>query len=555
MKRPTVGIVTVWCESGAGTISRTYRRLLSPVADVAIYARGGECDRTWDGEDRVYRAAFRGGIANTGIDPQEFEAWLKREAVDICIFNEQQDASILYAVAGRLPLIAYVDYYTPDSLPIFELYDRVICHTARHGEAMAWHTGRCVIPWCVFPDDFAGKPAGPEPHFIHNAGRLGINGRKGTLETIAAFQHVHHPEARLTIASQVEERELSPALRNLIHADRRITWRCGTYPSPVPYSWGNVYVYPAKLDGLGLTLLEAQAAGRAVLAPSTAPYTELMQAGATGSSIRTRNAHFRFDEYYWPEREVDVCHLTELMNAYVDDSRRIVREGRAARDWAHTERNWERWKTRFIEVVVGTLESQHLIQHRPTSQQLAARYQKPPYQLAPVYHLWRPILRALEGCRFSSVCLDVDCIDDVGWLRKTCKEWFGTRHFHVNVKKSSTPKTTSTQIHPRKHSADVSTFPFEDYILQNPNQHFDAVVIWKSVPRHAELQAACRCSRQAVICVMQGHAAGDSMLKALGFALLPTPAPGPAHAHFIAGIFKPIQPNRPIRVETFDSDC
>ncbi len=113
MNRRKIGLVTTWFESGAGYVSRTYRRLLESVADVAVFARGGQADAEWDAEADVYRARARFGVTGTGIDTAEMEAWIEAQGIELLIFNEQQDPRILYHLSGRLPLVAYADYYTP----------------------------------------------------------------------------------------------------------------------------------------------------------------------------------------------------------------------------------------------------------------------------------------------------------------------------------------------------------------------------------------------------------------------------------------------------------
>ena len=543
MARAKIGLVTAWFERGSGYVSRTYRRLLEPYADVAIYARGGQRDAQWDADGNVFRQGFHGGVNGTGIDLPTFETWLETEGIDLLIFNEQQDPEILYYVAGRLPLIAYVDYYRPDTLGIFELYDTLLCHTQRHAEAFSWHRAFRFFPWCGFPDDSEVTPADGAPVFIHNAGWLGINGRKGTLEALTAFQQVSDEDARLAIFSQVDAQCLPVWMRESVDADGRIAWRHGTYPPPGPYSEGNVYLYPARLDGIGLTVLEAMAAGRAVIAPSVAPYTDLVQPGRTGALVRTCSSRIREDGYYWPERGVDVAHLTDVMMEYANDPERVRHEGRMASEMVRAERSWACYGEHFADAVLETLTRfQHSARssagRRARPQQIAARYQRPAPVPSDFYGLWRALIRELEGREIRSACLVVDRPDDGLWIRKALQECCGVETFDlaiadVGVVDSLRNQLPYKRIFQETHGCRIDEEPF------NGREHlWDIIVVWREASDTEELEVAKRLCRVLVAATEFAYSRERSVLKESGYRLLPSATSVAVHQLGRIGVFE-----------------
>lgn len=98
-------------------------------------------------------------------------------------------------------------------------------------------------------------------HFVHNAGNLGLGGRNGTKELLAAMRHVKSP-LRLTVRSQVPLEGIT---------DPRVTISIGTVPKETLWSEGDVFVFPEKFNGLSLPLQEAFASGMLVMAGDRFP--------------------------------------------------------------------------------------------------------------------------------------------------------------------------------------------------------------------------------------------------------------------------------------------
>ncbi|MBT0666180.1 glycosyltransferase family 4 protein [Geobacter pelophilus] len=341
-----IGIVSTWFERGAGYVSRAYKEVLEQEHQVFVYARGGEGyaigDPKWDGPEVTWGPWFG---RSTAISMIHFSRWLRRNAIDLVLFNEQQDIRAVIATKYLgYPVGAYVDYYTRETVPEFAAYDFLICNTRRHHSVFQSHPFCLYIPWGTDPGLFT--PANPDRlvqpdvvTFFHSAGMGGVNLRKGTDLLVRAFDRMQRP-ARLVIHSQAGLDCYGSDIAGLIRNNNRIEFIHRTVAAPGLYHLGDVYVYPTRLEGIGLTICEALAAGLPVITTDRAPMNEFVADGVTGALVRVADEAMRSDGYYWPEAYVDIDHLTELLDLYAADRELVLRQKAAARNYALRERNW-----------------------------------------------------------------------------------------------------------------------------------------------------------------------------------------------------------------------
>jgi glycosyltransferase involved in cell wall biosynthesis len=368
-----IGIVTTWFERGAAYVSRAYRDALVPQHRVFIFARAGEktgCgDPVWDQPD-ITRGTSLAGKIDTYIDPAEFRGWVARYAIEAVIFNEQHSWDIILA-ARKMPLAigAYVDYYTPDTIPFFGLYDFLLCNTQRHYSVFKTHPQCLFIPWGTDLQVFHPRPAVRSftgVTFFHSSGLSPF--RKGTDILIRAFQCVRGP-ARLVIHSQDIERRDRPSAWDLVQAahDPRIELVEAEVGAPGLYERGDVYVYPSRLEGIGLTIVEALASGLPVITTDAPPMNEFVTEGMNGKLVKVAEEPRRADNYYWPESLVDEAALVEAMQWYVehpeslrDFKSRSRADAEARFDWRKNARpltDWLPWReNRALETAAAEYE-------------------------------------------------------------------------------------------------------------------------------------------------------------------------------------------------------
>lgn len=148
-------------------------------------------------------------------------------------------------------------------------------------------TNTVVVPWAL---DLAKLPArailGPARVFVHNAGIVDGDDRKGTRDTILAFTRVKRRDIRLIVRLQ------KPAL--LPPCDERIEVRVGNLPEVAAlYSVGDVCIQPSKMEGIGFMVIEPAACGIPVITTNYPPMNEYIESPELRCTLRwfRRRAH------------------------------------------------------------------------------------------------------------------------------------------------------------------------------------------------------------------------------------------------------------------------
>ncbi len=344
-----IGIVTTWFERGAAYVSRQYRRVLETEHNVFIYARGGEAfgrgNADWD--DAAVTWDPQGVMpAPNSMDLDAFDRWIQVNGIEVVLFNEQHWwEPVIRLAASRIVTGAYVDYYTKETAPFFGAYDFLVCNTNRHYGVFEEHPHALYIPWGTDLSLF--KPESAEPvspgvvTFFHSCGMNPP--RKGTDLTLRAFAKVTGP-ARLVIHTQISLTGCLPELAELIsrlESEGRLTIHEGSAPAPGLYRLGDVYVYPSRLDGIGLTMAEALACGLPVIASDNPPMNEFVDE-SNGALVPVTDFSVRGDGYYWPQCTVDIDGLAEAMASYVLKLEGLADARRRARDYAEKHLDWFR---------------------------------------------------------------------------------------------------------------------------------------------------------------------------------------------------------------------
>lgn len=348
-KNKKIGIVSTWFPSGAGYVSRQYKEILEKDHEIFIYARGGAIlkgNSLWDSA-QVTWAPNHSEI--TGIYWKHFKRWVQDNGIELVFFNEQRYWPIvLKAKDYGLQIGAYIDYYTQDTVPFFELFDFLICNTKRHYSVFDWHRNCHYIPWGVSNNRWP-KAAHNDKRtvtFIISSGWDGAYAknhkwmdRRGTGSTIDAFRSVKG-KCNLEVYSQVALEDCPAEWQTQVNSDDRIKFIHGTF-EPFPFENGSVYVYPSRLDGIGLTVPEAICAGLPVIATDTAPMNEFVSDGVNGLLIKVKRLISRPDGYYWPESLICESSLSEAMQNYVDNRSLIQQHGKNSIEYAAKFLHWE----------------------------------------------------------------------------------------------------------------------------------------------------------------------------------------------------------------------
>lgn len=353
-----IGIVTAWFAAGAGYVSKAYRQLLEKEHAVLIYARAGECrkgDPAWDDSSVTWAPEH---YVSTGIWSRHFRAWIRSNKVDIIIFNEQRHwLPVVVAKQEGVIVGAYVDYYTQKTVPVFSLFDFLLCNTRKHFSVFSWHPHCFFLPWGIDLERFkpAEKPKdqGRLVTYVVSAGWEGLwdDDRRGSLLALESLRKVKGA-CCLKVFSQVPANRMRPKWRDALSADSRVELVVGTF-DPFPFTEGDVYLYPSRLDGIGLSLPEAVGSGLAAIVTNAAPMNEFVINNYNGVLVEVTKCLGRWDGYYWAESVCDSDSLSNAMQRYLDDSQLLETHKRNARTFAVDHLEWSKNGPKLLEIVAS----------------------------------------------------------------------------------------------------------------------------------------------------------------------------------------------------------
>jgi 1,2-diacylglycerol 3-alpha-glucosyltransferase len=348
-----VGIVTQWNEAGAGYVAHAYVRALGSAERIHIYHRGKisnngarlDKDTTSSLNIIYHRAASSRANKLSDIDLEDLKKWIDTNNISIILFNEQHFwGPVLFCKSLGLRLGAYVDYYLPNTVPFFQVYDFLICNTKRHYSVFSWHPHCFYIPWGtnlnLFKPQTLDRVDAKKIVFFHSSGLSPY--RKGTDLVLHAFETMPYETCRLVIHSQLPEHKYPSKIRKTIKklkTNGNLDFIEGTVPAPGLYCKGDVYVYPSRLDGIGLTVPEAMACGLPVITTDEPPMNELVQPGC-GDLVRVEKYQRRYDNYYWKLAHVSIDDLRSKMYTYIVDPGKVISAKENALRHATAQFNW-----------------------------------------------------------------------------------------------------------------------------------------------------------------------------------------------------------------------
>ena len=209
----------------------------------------------------------------------------------------------------------------------------------------SWHPQCFFIPWGtdvdIFKPQITASDNANEIRFFHSAGFNPY--RKGTDFLIKAFDKINTLNARLIIHTQVDLKIYFPELDSIIEKliqSNKLEILTKTVTAPGLYHLGNIYVYPSRLDGIGLTMSEALACGLPLIASDCPPMNEFIVEEENGKLVSIESYGMRKDGYYWPECYPSVDSLKEAMIFYIENADKIETYQQNARTYAVNNLNW-----------------------------------------------------------------------------------------------------------------------------------------------------------------------------------------------------------------------
>ena len=196
------------------------------------------------------------------------------ELVDVAITVESDWGGEVFPILRekgvKVVLLPMFEWWNP-SLPMNRYVDLFICTTQQCYKGVGFKN-KVFIPCPIDSEKIKYRQRTGMPKlFIHNAGNLGIGGRKGTLEVARAFTKVKK-DVRLKINSQVP---LPAEVSQVVDSDDRISVSVENFDNYADlYKEGDVIIYTPHYDGQALVSAEAMMAGMPVISINAPPMDE-----------------------------------------------------------------------------------------------------------------------------------------------------------------------------------------------------------------------------------------------------------------------------------------
>ena len=145
--------------------------------------------------------------------------------------------------------------------------------------------------------------------------------------------------------------------RDALSADSRIELVGGTF-DPFPFTDGDVYLYPSRLDGIGLSLPEAVGSGLASIATNAAPMNEFVVNNYNGLLVDVSKYLGRWDGYYWAESICDCENLSSAMQWYLDEPQLLEEHKKNARTFAVEHLDWAKNGLELFEIIASAQKTE-----------------------------------------------------------------------------------------------------------------------------------------------------------------------------------------------------
>lgn len=289
------------------------------------------------------------------VQREDLEVWRDTFGIDTILSVETGYGDNTFRWAKELGmktiLVVMWEAFNPN-MPAYRNVDVYVCPSFRCYQEVPFDN-KLYLPYPVDTELFKYRQrTGPAKLFVHNAGSGGMNGRKGTLEALAAYHEavVSEPEIDLLVRSQVPLESIVPDFQRFM---TRKAFRIeGSLANREDlYTDGDVLIYTSRYDGHALVSLEAMASGMPVITTNALPMKEFWRRDESELLVAIKSeekATGLVNPHCWMNMP-DVKDLAAKMIwcARNDMSRISARN----RDRAELEHSWKELKPRWQKLI------------------------------------------------------------------------------------------------------------------------------------------------------------------------------------------------------------
>jgi glycosyltransferase involved in cell wall biosynthesis len=210
----------------------------------------------------------------------------------------------------------------------WELCDFFACptrFTVNIVQGYGWRRSK-YVPWTLDLGRFSQrKIQGNARLFIHNAGLVDRDDRKGTQDAIGAFMKARRGDIRLIVRMQKEV--------PLPRIDSRVEVRIGNLQRPEElYEMGDVAIQPSKMEGIGFMVIEPLCVGLPVITTNYPPMNEFVRQPEMLAKLKwfkrkayasawVKHAHLRLAQISDLARKIQWCADNDLATISCENRR------------------------------------------------------------------------------------------------------------------------------------------------------------------------------------------------------------------------------------------
>lgn len=282
-----IGIVSIWCNRGQGTVSRHLRNLLDQLGyETRVLALPAEGERKVILKKDVWKQSHVTYATQKKVPLEEYLAWVDSEEIELIFCDQNYQFSCIKELRdrgiitiGRFVWEAFRDIDVPRALRAYQtIYSITECEQKRYA---SFGIVSPRIRWGCHPEVIESShfeaPKGNVRFFFPASGR-----RKLVKEVLLAFKQFAPKNATLIIKSN--QRSISLEIPEKLITDQ-VEWirdDLGFGEFHALMSSCHVCLAPSKWEGLGLHLYEAIAHGLPIISIDIPPVNEVVVNQKTG---------------------------------------------------------------------------------------------------------------------------------------------------------------------------------------------------------------------------------------------------------------------------------
>ena len=259
-------------------------------------------------------------------------------------------------------------------------------------QAMAAHPQKYYLKWGTNMDVF--KPSNIKHEQVTFFHSVGMSNRKGTDVLVDAYiKGKLYRDSKLIIHTQIPINNVCKYSKDDLES-YGIEIIEKTVTAPGLYYLGDVYVYPTRLDGLGLTMYEALASGMPMITSNFPPMNEVGDENCV-RLVKIKDYYCRSDAYYFPMVICDEADLIEAMRWYIEHPELLNMQKNCARSYAEENYNIKNRAEELSDIVVNS----QLREHSTNLAKNILRYYKSTWNLRMIIRHNRKILEITKKLR------------------------------------------------------------------------------------------------------------------------------------------------------------